>query len=1080
MNHKNIKAKTTRGFILRLSVCMLFFSISFTYVQATNLYSQHTQVSVEADKIDLVELFSKIENQTEFLFFYLDMDVQGIQVSVSAKNKKIEEVLTYALLGTQLDFKINDRNINIVRRVGAQSTQADSKPVRGAVRDSNGEAIIGASVVVKGTTIGTVTDINGNFELNALKDAKIIVSYLGYNSQELVIVGKSNLAIILTEDTQTLDEVIVIGYGTTKRQDFTGSVASVKMENSPVALAPNLNALEAIKGNVAGLDIGATSSAGGSPSMQIRGQKSISGSNAPLMVVDGVIFMGSINDINPNDIASFDVLKDATSAAAYGSRSANGVIIITTKKGKSGKPMVSLNATTSMQGWQNRPTVMKADQWIESVIARNGFDTNLDWLTAQEEENMKAGRETNWLDESTRTGFLQDYQIAVSGASEQVNYYLSAAYSGNKGVVVGDDYKRISILGKVNTEITSWLSFGLDASYTKMDYSGVGADLSAAMRVSPYGMKYRDEASGLLERFPATQSQANPLWGVDDAARKNMDIRNNFRLNAYARVKVPGVKGLSYSFSLSENLSKNQSGNFHHESFYIKEGAYNDPSRYSPASLQKLLASANGNIQNSTTTSWVIDNIVNYKNTFGKHSIDLTAVATRDRYTYESENATGSDYAANGNTTLGIYGLHKATTPKIDINYNQKSNIGYLGRISYSYDSKYFLTGSYRRDGSSVFGANNKWGDFAAAGIAWNLTEEDFMKDVSFLNNLKLKASWGRNGNQGLPAYGTLSTVINGSNSGIRYEWGNNSTIYYGLNANALGNMDLGWEQTESWNFGLETALLNSRIFIDVDGYFSKTTDQIFTRDIPVMTGFKTIKASMGQIDNRGLEITLRTVNITTKDLLWTTSFTYWLNRNKLAHLYGEDLNGDGKEDDDISNSRFIGHPLGVIYGYYQEGIVQTDDAQYIALTGSQPGYPKYKDLDGVDGISAADRKILGYTGANFKLNMSNTLTYKNWDLYAMITGTFGGGDYFMKSNAAAYMSNGSGAFNSNSVYVPWWTSENKSNTYTSATFSGDGRFQGLQNRGFVRIQDVSLAYSFRETWVKNAGIAKSKNVLFN
>lgn len=947
--------------------------------------------------------------------------------------------------------------------------------VSGTVKDNTGQPIIGVNIMEKGTTNGTISDTEGNFSLDVSPNATLVFSYIGYVSKEIPVSGKKTLSVLLEEDVEALDEVIVIGYGTTKRQDFTGSVSSVRLEDSPIALASNLNALESIKGNVAGLDIGATNSAGGQPSMQLRGQKSISGSNDPLIVVDGVIFMGSINDINPNDIASYDILKDATSAAAYGSRSANGVIIITTKKGRTGKPVITLNATGSMQSWQKRPELMKGEQWLESVMARNN-SSDLSWLTPQEVANRDAGKEINWLDESTRTGWIQDYQLAVSGAGEKLNYYLSASYADNEGVVVGDDYKRVSVLGKINTDITSWLEVGVDAAYTFSDYSGVGANLGTAINMSPYGMMYRDEANGLVEKYPQTQSQVNPLWGVTDGSRDNMDKRNNFRINAYAVVKLPWVKGLSYRFNYAGNMSKNKEGDFYYESHYVREGAYNDESRYTPAAYQNLLTKANGIIRHKMTDSWVIDNILNYKNTFGKHTIDLTAVATRDRKDYDENVLRGNDFAANGNTTLGINGLHKATTQKVEINKNRRSNIGYLGRASYSFADRYFLTGSFRRDGASVFGANQKWGDFAAVGAAWNITKEAFMEKASFLDNLKVKLSWGKNGNQGLDPYGTLSTVKNGSSGGVRYEFANSSNIIYGLQADALGNANLGWESTESWNTGFESAWLGNRLFVDLDVYFSKTTDQIFTRDIPVMTGFKNIKSSMGQVNNRGVELTVRSVNIENQDWRWTTGVTFWLNRNKLVHLYGEDLDGDGKEDDDISNSRFIGKPLGAIYGYVQDGIVQEDDQEYIKANGVTPGIPKYKNLDDDDVITSNDRDILGYTTPNFKLNMSNTLTYKNWDLYIMLTGTFGGGGYYLKSNTGAYMTNGSGLFNSNSIYIPWWTPENKSNVYPSATFSGDGgRFQGLQNRGFVRIQDVTLSYTFREAWVKKLNIQHFK-----
>ena len=1039
---------------------------------ASHSFAQETVISLNLINQTVADVLDDIEAQTDFQFFYNSKLIDtNRRVSVDVKNVDVFVVLKQIFGNTNVTYKVVDKDVILT----LASPDQGEHMVTGVVKDQNGELIIGANVVEKGTTNGTVTDVDGRFSINVAPGATLIISYIGYKSLEIEVDNRQAYDIVLSEDSEALDEVIVIGYGTTKRKDFTGSVSSVKLENSPIALSPNLNALESLKGNVSGLDIGATNSAGGQPSMQMRGQKSISGSNDPLIVVDGMIFMGSINDINPNDIASYDVLKDATSAAAYGSRSANGVIIITTKKGKMGKPTITFNATGSMQTWQNRPEIMKGEQWLESVMARNN-STDLTWLQPQELANMEAGKETNWLDVATRTGWVQDYQVSVSGAGEKMNYYLSAAYSDNKGVVVGDDYNRITALAKISTDITSWLQIGIDAAFTKSDYSGAGANLQLATRVSPYGVLYRDEEQKLLERYPQTQSMVNPLWDTDKSIRDNRDIRNNFRANAYAVVKLPWIEGLSYRFNYAGNLSKNESGDFYYEGYYIKEGSYDDESRYSPSALQNLLANANGSINNNTTNSWVIDNILNYKNTFGKHTIDLTAVATRDRKHYKEIVTTGSDFSANGNTTLGLNGLHKATVQKVNLDYNLRSNIGYLGRASYSFDDRYFFTGSYRRDGASVFGVNQKWGDFFAFGAAWRITQEKFMgRTSSFLDDLKLKLSWGKNGNQGLDPYGTLSTVNNGSSGGTRYEFGD-SNILYGLTQATLGNADLGWETTESWNTGFESAWLGNRLFVDLDVYFSKTTDQIFTRDIPVMTGFKDMKSSMGQVNNRGVELSVRSVNIDTQDWHWTTGVTFWLNRNKLVHLYGEDLDGDGKEDDDISNSRFIGKPLGAIYGYQQDGIVQETDVEYMEANAATPGTPKYKDLDGDGVITSDDRTILGYSTPNFKLNMSNTITYKNWDLYFMLTGTFGGGGYYLKSNTAAYVTNGSGLFNSNGIYIPYWTPENKSNVYPSATFSGDGgRFQGLQNRAFVRLQDVTLSYTFREPWVKKMNIQNLK-----
>lgn len=1058
---------------LLLTMKLTIFLVVFTVLQtiAGTVLSQTSGLTLNVKQTKVEQILLQIENQSNYVFLYNKdlIDVEK-EASINVKSASVEEVLKMLFEDSNVNYRMVGRQI-----VLSPTYSQQQKKVTGKVTGANGEPIPGVAITVKGTTNGTITSVDGTYEITKVDESALLVySFVGLKPQEISAQGKSVINVVLEEEKTDLDEVIVIGYGTAKRQDYSGSVSSVKMEGSAISQLPNLNALESLKGNVAGLNIGATNSAGGQPSMEIRGQNSINGDNNPLIVLDGIIYLGSLSDINPNDIASYDILKDAVSAAAYGSRSANGVIAITTKKGSNGKPVITFNTSAGVQSWQNQPVMMKGEEWIKVVNARNKYaEGSTNWMKTGELANLAAGSETVWLDEVTQTGIIQDYQIAVSGAAPAVNYYVSASYNNNKGIVVGDDFNRISLLGKVNTTITSWLKVGLDASYSRRDYSGFAANVGEAQTMSPYGVMFRDD-KGNLEKYPYTQSSINPLWGIDDETRDNRDVRNNFRLNAYAIVDVPWIEGLNYKINLQSNLDQNQSGSFTNENYYIKEGE--GLARYEPATVVGLLSSANGNIDNNKTYSYVFDNILNYKQTFGKHSVEATAVATRDYRRYEQVNSTGSDFAANGNTTLGMWGLHKATVQKVNLNIDERANIGYLGRFSYSFEDKYFFTGSYRRDGASVFGVNKKWGNFAAAGVAWKITNEEFLKSFKPLNSLKLKLSWGQNGNQGSGPYATLSTIANGTSGDIRYEYSNaQGKINYGLYQNALGNSDLGWETTETINTGFESAWLNNRIFADLDVYFSKTTDQIFTRNIPVMTGFKTIRTSMGQVNNAGAELTIRTVNVKTKDLTWNTSVTYWINRNKLVKLYGEDKNNDGIEDDDVASSLFIGKSLSAIYGYEQDGIVQAEDTEYKTLTGAADGAPKYKDLDGVDGITSADRKILGYGKENFRLNMSNNVTYKNFELYAMITGVFGGNGYFMKSNTAAYMTSGTGRFNDNMTSKPYWTPENKSNVYPSAYFAGDGRYLALQSRGFVRVQDVSLSYTFNQPFVKNAQIKSLK-----
>jgi TonB-linked SusC/RagA family outer membrane protein len=525
-------------------------------------------------------------------------------------------------------------------------------------------------------------------------------------------------------------------------------------------------------------------------------------------------------------------------------------------------------------------------------------------------------------------------------------------------------------------------------------------------------------------------------------------------------VKVPWIDGLSYRANLLSNYEVHNSGNFFYETYYIKEGA-GVAGRYDPATVQSLLANSNGNLDHRNTSSYVFDNILTYDHDFGKHRINATAVATRDDLNYKDANSAGSDFASNGNTTLGIYGLSKATVQKVTLNNSDRSNVGYLARINYSYNERYYLTGSFRRDGASVFGADNRYANFAAAGAAWRISDESFLNKFKPLNNLKLKFSWGQNGNQGLSPYATLSQVLNGAAGDARYEFSDaQGKILYGLVQTTLGNPQLGWEKTTATNIGFESAWLENRLFVDLDLYSSKTTDQIFVRTIPIMTGFSTQLSSLGEVDNKGIELTVRTVNIQQKNFTWSSALTFWKNNNTLKHLYREDKNGDGKEDDDIANNFFIGKSLGAIYGYKQIGIVQTGDADYIAMTGAVPGAPKYENLNKDDKIDADDRTILGYNKENFRLNLANTIQYKNFELYVMISGIFGGNGYYLKSNTAAYMTSGTGRFNDNTIAKPYWTPDNPSNTYPSAYFSGDSRFLGLQSQGFVRIQDVSLSYS--------------------
>ena len=1065
--------------LLIMKMMILFMGVFSLQSFAGNGYAQE-KITLNLENTTLKKAFKAIEKQTIFRFVYNDDILSPARkINISVQDRPLDEVMKKLLEKTTLNFKIIGSNLVVIAIANNNMEQQNTRQafvINGKISNEDGLPMANVSIMEKGTANGTTSKSDGVFTINvANAEAILVASYVGFTRQEIEVKGRSTVDITLRAEKNAMDEVVVIGYGTVRRKDFTGAVSSVKMENSPLALMPNLNALEALKGNVAGLNIGAVNVAGGQPSVLVRGQRSISGNNDPLILLDGVVYLGALSDIGPGDIASYDVLKDAVSAAAYGSRSANGIVAITTKKGKIGKPVISFKTSAGIQQWNSRPVLLKGAEWIDVVNARNRYAAgSMNWLQAGELANMKAGFETVWLDKVIQTGVTQDYYGSVSGATQNVNYYLSATFNDNKGIVVGDKFKRMTVLSKMNTKVTSWLELGIDAGYSKRDYSGNPANVGSAELLSPYGVVYRDSVNN-LEKYPYTQSLISPLWGVSDGTVKNIDITNTFRLNTYAVVSIPWIKGLSYRINLLNNFEKRQTGNFTFENFYIKEGA-GITGRYDPATVQSLLSNANGNLDNRNTSSYVFDNILNYETNIGKHRVNATLVATRDHLKYEDINATGSNFTANGNTTLGINGLSKATVQKVILDNSERSNVGYLARLNYSYNGKYYLTGSFRRDGASVFGADKRYANFAAAGAAWVVSNEAFLKNFQPLSNLKLNFSWGQNGNQGLSPYATLSQVLNSAAGDARYEFSNaQGTISYGLVQNTLGNSSLGWEKTTAINIGFESGWLKNRLFVDMNVYSTKTTDQIFVRTIPIMTGFSTQLSSLGQVDNKGIEVTLRTVNIQARDLNWTSTLTFWKNRNKLVHLYREDKNADGKEDDDIANNFFIGKSLLAIYGFEQDGIVQTKDAAYTALTGAAPGAPKYKDLNGDGKIDANDRTILGYNKENFRLSLSNTVRYKNLEMYLMVSGIFGGNNFYQRTNTTAYMTSGTGRFNDNTITKPYWTPDNGSNSYPSAYFSGDSRFLGLQSQAFVRLQDLSVSYTINPDWLTQNHINGAK-----
>jgi TonB-linked SusC/RagA family outer membrane protein len=936
--------------------------------------------------------------------------------------------------------------------------------VKGKVTDqATGETLIGVAIKASsGATAGSNAD--GNFTIQADPQGTLTFSYLGYTDNAVKVNGQTTLNVTLTASNKVMNEVVVVGYGTQKRRDVTGAITTVKLEDSPKEAVPYTNALEALQGT-SGINVGPTTNAGVSPSIQIRGQNSINASTNPLIVLDGVIFNGDLSEINMNDIASYDILKDASSAAIYGSRSANGVVLITTKRGRTDKPEVNFSTYYGSQDWTRLPDMRNGPeyiQWRQDLAASKGSATDIASVFQQSPLELQAintGHTMNWIKDIQQNSSLQNYNMSVSGASDKVNYYFSAGFVKDKGVLANDNSSKPNITAKIDNNITDWLSIGVNGYYSERDNDGIPADLYMATYLSPYSYKYVPGSTTQLERYPqGSASNYSPYWGnpntgllgpIDD----NMERYTSVRGIAYVNAKVPFIPGLAYRFNVTGSRTTSDIANFQHETASentLLPGDIANPSQF--------LSSAFGNKTQGLTGSYVLDNLLTYNKQIGEHHFDVLVGYTRDDMVTQTLTATGSNFGNFGTTALSYYGLGNAATQQISSTFVESSNVGYIGRLNYNYKSKYFATVNFRRDANSAFAPGHKFGDFPGAAVKWAATEEDFMKGATWLDNLNIRASYGRTGNQGILPYATQTTVsttqpspgytvFNGVSTGYTYPY-------------QLGNQNLSWETTTALNFGLDFSILKGRLTGSVDVYGSQTTNQLQTQILPIFTGYPSVQANLGQVNNKGIEVSLNSVNIKSPSgFTWTTGYSFWMNRNKLVHLTGIINPVTGVENNNVANNLFIGKSLGSIYDYTPIGIVQASNTAYIAANAAVPGDVMFKDLDGDGKITPNDRSVIGNSKPNYSMNMSNTFTYKNFQLYFSLNAVVGGDGYDLATNLRGL---DPGAVTiGNWLNLPYWTPANPENKYPRPNYGNPLGYGFYQNTGFVRLQNLAFSYIF-------------------
>ncbi|MDR2233086.1 MAG: TonB-dependent receptor [Tannerella sp.] len=944
---------------------------------------------------------------------------------------------------------------------------------------ADGLPVIGASVFVKGnTSVGTITDIDGKYSLDVPSTESILTfSYVGYVTKEIKVSTQRVINVTLEEDSKALDEVIVVGYGTMRKSDLTGAVARVNLEDKETLA--NVSLAQALSGVSPGISIQPTGRAGEDPVLNIRGQNSFTGSQDPLIVLDGVIYYGSISDINVNDVESIDMLKDASAASVYGSRSANGVILITTKKGKEGKPRVSFDMYYGGQWMTNNPMrVMNGDEYARRMADYYYQETLYSWygqgptgatdkggkpappnyadkefvasrLVRQEErENYLAGREVDWVEKVlNQPATIENYNISYSGKTDRLDYFASASYTREDGVMKFDWFNRYTIRVNLNSKITDWLKVGVNTAYTNREYSGKAANMEFARVASPWA---NDDTMLPPEQramyLTAENYMRHPL---EREATLTRDIRNNTFFVITGRIDVPWVKGLSYDIKYSSTIYNRENDVFYPA--YIHDG---------------LAQNGHAERRPDYENSWLFDHIISYVNSFGDHHVNATLLYSREKRTGRSYDFISErfDNPILGFENMTMGSLIRTANPDAWM----QSGVGYMGRLNYTYKDLYMFTGTWRRDGSSTFPAGNKWASMPSVSLAWVLTNESFMQNLPWLY-AKLRLSYGVNGNPGAGRYSSLSQISTGY-----YQWGSEMSLTAYPNVDRMGNANLRWERTSQYNFGIDFGFWN-RVNGSIELYSGKTTDVIVQRGLPKAAGFNSIRTNLGELSNKGVEIALNTVNLKDVPLKWRSGIVFSLNRNSITDLYG-----DGTQAD-VENGWFIGQSIGAIYDYENNGIWQEEDLYEgrigpngSVLQGWYPGQYRKTDINGDRQITGADdRKVIGNREANFRWALSNTLNYKNFGLYFLFNSVMGGNGWFMENNYnnvnVVERSDDVRRVNQSAVR-PYWTPENRVNNATGV-YNQQLVYGGIyEDRSFIRLQDVSLSYNFDKPTLAKMG----------
>lgn len=1040
--------------IMRISTFLLMVCVFCSY--AGNAHSQNAKVSIRMNNVKLDKILNEIENQTDYLFIYNNqVDINKI-TSVKVKNEAVAQVLDRILSGTGINYELEGTHIILTTEaIKDLHAQQQAKTVTGTVTDVSGEPIIGANIRIKGTTTGTITDIDGNFSIKAEPQSVIEVSYIGYLTQETVINNQKSIRFLLKEDTKTLDEVVVIGYGVQKKADLTGSVANINTEK--LNTQSNANIGQALQGKIAGVDIVSQGGAPGSGTrIMVRGIGTLNNAS-PLYIVDGM-YMNSIDHINPNDIASIDVLKDASSAAIYGSRAANGVIIVTTKEGSNteGKPIIDLSVNLGISTASKFLDMLDAKGWAEvTTIARQAIGKPaLDMAT-----DLANKPDNDWQDIMFRPALMQNYNLSVKGGGKYSTYYTGLGYFNQDGIVKGTNYQRYNIQSKNDYKrgiFSAGTNLIISFSHDKPLHQELrGGMIGTILQSVPTLEKYDDtREGGYGGTYGDVVNIPHPLAIIDDNIMDRYNENVKIFANLYAQIEL--FKGLKYKLNLTPDFS------FERYKNYLNKYDFG----LATNSITQLTE------RQRRRRNILVENLLTFDRTFGEHKISALA-----GYTYQDSRFRHIQAYGEG-LPQGLEEIDAATTNRSNEGNSWRSVLtSILGRVFYSYQNKYLFTATIRRDGSSKFGKNNRYGYFPSFSLGWNVAEEKFMENVHWLDLLKLRGGYGVLGNQEIDNYQYSSTIT----TGINYPDGNGGLLQGAFPKN-FANPDIKWEETAMTNVGIDFMAFNNRLSLTADYYVKNTKDILLTVPIPISSGGANDPIrNAGKIRNNGFEFNLGWMDQPNPDISYGINLIGSFNKNKVIAMGSESgsIKGGSTNQNITTSETKAGYPIGGYWlistaGYFnsqEEVDAYAKDGKKIQPA-AEPGDIKFVDANNDGVINDDDRVFQGSPFPDFTFALNGNMRYKNFDLSIGLQGVLGNKIYNATRQTLEDVTKGSNFLAS---CLDYWTPENKNASHPRLTWDDPNRNtraesdRYLENGSYLRLRSVQLGYTFPQTWFKGA-----------